>query len=448
MLNSAHILDKLRAKCEIKDQCWIWKGRCVDNNPKGIRINGSVRTPMWWFFNATHENETINATERMQTLCDNGKCISHSIPITNNLRTISAMTANDYGYINWRFSKITEKINDCELITKKTAGADGYVQITHAGKDWYCHILRYCLEHKLNDVPENIDISHDCGNRNCVKITHLKQATKRENAQDKIKHHTDPKGERNPNSQITSETARKIIQSYRNGTTVIERAQSFGVSVKIIHQIDRAETWKHLMTDEEIQTRQKNKRKRSSKSESVKPKKVKVDLSLPSNNKQRRKVFERIKRRIQKNIKLTKTPDFETEHWVWQKALTKYGYGKLGIQNTFPMTAATAHRGAYQVFNDIILSKKIQVRHKCQEKRCCNPLHLEEGTNKQNAEDRIRDGKSAKGSKNPKAKITEEKAREIKASKGDGTVTERSERFGVSYQMVNLIDRGITWKHI
>ena len=85
------------------------------------------------------------------------------------------------------------------------------------------------------------------------------------------------------------------------------------------------------------------------------------------------------------------------------------------------------------------------VRHKCKEKRCVAPDHLEIGTRKQNAQDKIRDGTHICGENHPHATITKEIAIQIRESGGQGTQKERAERFGVSVNIVGDIDRGKTW---
>ena len=80
------------------------------------------------------------------------------------------------------------------------------------------------------------------------------------------------------------------------------------------------------------------------------------------------------------------------------------------------------------------------VRHKCKEKLCVAPDHLEIGTHKQNMEDKIRDGTHLFGENHPDATITKEIAIQIRESKGQGTQKERAERFGVSRNIVAHID--------
>lgn len=128
--------------------------------------------------------------------------------------------------------------------------------------------------------------------------------------------------------------------------------------------------------------------------------------------------------------------DALTECLLWAAGCNQFGYGTahfLGINYS-------AHRLAFFASGRTLRGDQI-VRHKCRNKNCCNPNHLEAGTHSQNSIDTIRDGTS-------RATISTDIARAIKHSKGNGTQAERAERFGVSSSIVASIDAGASWRHI
>lgn len=94
------------------------------------------------------------------------------------------------------------------------------------------------------------------------------------------------------------------------------------------------------------------------------------------------------------------------------------------------------------------------VRHKCPNKNCCEPSHLELGTHKQNSEDMIRDGTQRRGEAMHNCKITEEIAAAIKMSwrpkrhRDYLTVKERGNKFCVPYTSVVKIDQGKSWSYL
>jgi len=75
----------------------------------------------------------------------------------------------------------------------------------------------------------------------------------------------------------------------------------------------------------------------------------------------------------------------ENDCWVWQGATSGKvspgksgrGYGKISVNGIFCMV----HRVMFVCYNGYI-ANKIQVDHKCVNRLCCNPAHLEAVTNK------------------------------------------------------------------
>ena len=100
--------------------------------------------------------------------------------------------------------------------------------------------------------------------------------------------------------------------------------------------------------------------------------------------------------------------------------------------------------------------KKDQViRHKCKNRNCFNPEHLEIGTTRENVyDDKIRDNTLPRGERSSNCKITEKLAREIKLSKYPKdhknyfTQIERAEKFKVSLAIVANIDDNSSWSHL
>ena len=68
--------------------------------------------------------------------------------------------------------------------------------------------------------------------------------------------------------------------------------------------------------------------------------------------------------------------------WNWLRNLTSSGYGYLKLDNK---TSAT-HRVSYFLKNGN-LTEGLVIRHLCNNKRCCNPSHLLEGTYSENSLD-------------------------------------------------------------
>lgn len=87
------------------------------------------------------------------------------------------------------------------------------------------------------------------------------------------------------------------------------------------------------------------------------------------------------------------------------------------------------------------------VRHKCDNPNCINPEHLELGTHADNVRDRVERNRSAKGSNNGRAKLTEDDVRYIRS----GEITNKSElarMFKVDHKTIRQILKFEIWKEI
>lgn len=148
---------------------------------------------------------------------------------------------------------------------------------------------------------------------------------------------------------------------------------------------------------------------------------------------------------------LRQTTRAENGCLIWTAGKDK-GYGRCSLKGR----CVPAHRLAWMVKNETtdipatIDGKQTNVRHKCREKACVEPSHLELCTLEQN---HFPDN-PARGEKHHAAKITADLASQIKLSKrkrGDvDYVTQKSRAalFGVAQHTVASIDCGLAWAHI
>jgi len=87
--------------------------------------------------------------------------------------------------------------------------------------------------------------------------------------------------------------------------------------------------------------------------------------------------------------------------------------------------------------------------HKCDNKTCINPEHLELGTPLKNAKDAVDRGLYPKGSQKYNAKLTENDVVQIKKMLKNGVKNiEITNYFDVHRDTVSHIKRGKTWKHV
>lgn len=124
--------------------------------------------------------------------------------------------------------------------------------------------------------------------------------------------------------------------------------------------------------------------------------------------------------------------------WTGSKFGT--GYGKFMVDGK----RYSAHRWAYERFVGPIPEGMV-IRHKCGNRPCVNPAHLEVGTQKQNCEDTVAHGRSARGEKSGMAKLTEKEVSEIYQIAPHLTYAEIAAMYNVTKWNIEAIARGVTW---
>jgi hypothetical protein len=91
----------------------------------------------------------------------------------------------------------------------------------------------------------------------------------------------------------------------------------------------------------------------------------------------------------------------------------------------------------------------LQVRHLCGSRGCYNQKHLCLGTAQDNADDRERDCRTARGTRNGRSKITEKQALQIMQNLDAGvSMRAISELVGVSYGVITGIKYRHNWRHL
>lgn len=123
---------------------------------------------------------------------------------------------------------------------------------------------------------------------------------------------------------------------------------------------------------------------------------------------------------------------------LWQGCKDKDGYGLTSIRGK----KLPAHRAVMSFLSDV---SGQYVLHKCANRDCVNPEHLYLGDQKQNVQDQIDAGTFVYGSKNGRAKLTEEQVIELRNS----TVSNKewAEKLNLAYSTI-WDARNRKWKHL
>lgn len=96
-----------------------------------------------------------------------------------------------------------------------------------------------------------------------------------------------------------------------------------------------------------------------------------------------------INERFWQKVAITANPNL---CWEWLFSCNSDGYGNL----TYKQKNYKAHRMAWELTNGDI-PKHLEVCHKCDNRKCCNPKHLFLATHTENIQDMIKKGRGAKG---------------------------------------------------
>jgi hypothetical protein len=139
---------------------------------------------------------------------------------------------------------------------------------------------------------------------------------------------------------------------------------------------------------------------------------------------------------------------------VWQGAVNKKGYGVIGRGRAGEGNVLT-HRGAWESVNGPV-PPGIDVRHSCDNPPCVAIGHLLLGTRKQNMQDAVDRGRTARGQRNGRSTLTDDDIRAIRAEariasgvgKRDGNTKQIAEKYGVTPSTVGLIVRRKRWAHV
>lgn len=137
------------------------------------------------------------------------------------------------------------------------------------------------------------------------------------------------------------------------------------------------------------------------------------------------------------------------EHcWQWKLSTGSHGYGQLFWDGR----VQTAHRFSYHLFRGD--PGKLQINHKCGNKRCCNPAHIYAGTQLENFKDMLQHGTHVpppllKGEQIGNAALTDQQASEIKQALLAGSTRQAlATQYGVSVSTVSLISRNLRYAHV
>lgn len=142
---------------------------------------------------------------------------------------------------------------------------------------------------------------------------------------------------------------------------------------------------------------------------------------------------------------------------LWTGAKDGHGYGRVKVNTKsygVHVLSLALKEGLRDAPKQNEEGEPLVVRHKCTDRHCFRPSHLELGTHAENAMDKKRDGTDRHGEDHQSATISQDVAARIKLSRREPgaadfvSVKDRALQFGVSLSIVYSIDAGATWKEL
>lgn len=130
--------------------------------------------------------------------------------------------------------------------------------------------------------------------------------------------------------------------------------------------------------------------------------------------------------------------------WIYLGSKDKDGYGVVGVLKK----QKRAQRVVFEYFFGEIPSGMF-VCHKCDVRQCINPEHLFIGTPRDNTADMISKGRAIhpRGELHPASKLKHEDVLKIRKMRESGEkLSAIASKFGISFQHVSAIEKGIVWK--
>jgi len=118
----------------------------------------------------------------------------------------------------------------------------GYGNFFYNGTVWLAHRASLIIFDRVKQLTPGLQVSHSCGNRDCVSPDHLSEKTKSENnGADKKQHGKDLSGDKCHFSKLNWQKVSEIRLSDQKPKQL---AETYGVTQSCISSILLGKTWK------------------------------------------------------------------------------------------------------------------------------------------------------------------------------------------------------------
>ena len=132
--------------------------------------------------------------------------------------------------------------------------------------------------------------------------------------------------------------------------------------------------------------------------------------------------------------------------WEWMGCLYNDGYGAIKANGRNMRT----HRMSMMIHLNREIITGMYILHACDNRKCCNPHHLREGTAKENMQDRVARNEFSKGEKHPNSKLNDADVVEIRRryERGDISQHQLARDYKCHVMTIHKIVYRKTWAHV
>lgn len=414
-------LKGIKSKIIYKEDCHIWSGTLV-NNTTPYYNNKNVQKLLWSITNPPVKDKI----ECIKTTCKNHRCVKIEHMFVELI----------YGFNNtWEDaleSILTKTYTDddgCMIWTGCTDKEEEYGVTSFRGSSEKTHRVSYMIKIQSEIIPKYINgeitnVMHTCGKSLCVNPSHMELGTVRQNVAHKVGHGTHQRGETSKRATITEATAQKILDSKRKRgeddyETQEQRAKRYGASIYVVQNIDRRQTWGHLIDSRNNTTSVRDKINARNREQL----KLQKDITLTDD--QYETAWATLK---------SKSTEVHRNGWdcLEYTIAPMRGYGQFCFYNI----TKKAHIWSCEIKNKRKREEGEVTMHLCNNPACVNPDHLEFGTHKENMVYAVVSGSKM-------CKLTVEDVHEIRQS--DLSCAKLSLKYGVSEETVRRAKTGKSW---